>query len=97
MFYTSARAEDFSGADLDNEAADRIDPSPVAGIEHRGRRDFLEDGRPGNLVAGEQRFAAPDGDFPPRAAARSFRLEIDPADAVARLGRGLTPAGGRLR
>src|SRR4029077_15514063 len=64
----------FSGADFDDEAADRVDPRVVAGIEHGRRRDFLDDRRPGDLVAGEQRLAPPDRRVEPFAIAEPGRF-----------------------
>src|SRR5438445_7844762 len=88
--------ENFSSADVDDQAADRIDAGTVAGIEHDRRRDFLDDRRPGDLIAGEERLAMPDRRLLPSAAARSLRLEIDPARPWrASCGGSRPPEGGR--
>src|SRR5438067_11403355 len=98
MFHNQeVRSEISLGADVDDEAADRIDPGTVAGVEHDRRRDFLDDRRPGDLIDGEQRLAMPDRRRVPAAAARSLCLEIDPARSVACFLRRLAPAGGPPR
>src|SRR2546423_15030400 len=97
----AARSKISLGADVDDKAADRIDAGTVAGVEHGRRGDFLDDGRPGNLIAGEERLAMPDRRLVPAAAARSLRLEIDPARPLACLLSRLPPppaaAGANLR
>src|SRR6266513_3504456 len=94
--YQEVRSKISLGADLDDETADRIDAGTVAGVEHDRRRDFLDDRRPGDLIAGEERLAMPDRRLLPSAAARSLRLEIDPARPWrASCGGSRPPEGGR--
>src|SRR5882724_10073185 len=81
-------------ANLHDQAADGIDLRDIAGIEHRRRRDLLDDRRPGDPVAGEERLALPHLAFDP---AGSCRLEIRAARAAAGLGRRLALALRRSR
>src|ERR1051326_3763364 len=96
-FASPSQVSGRSTADIDDEAADFVQASAVAGVEHDRRRDLLDDRGTGDLVAGEERLAMPDRRLMPSAAARSGRLEIDPAHALSRLGRRLAAAGGRAR
>src|SRR5579863_2692560 len=74
-----------STADLHDEAAERVDPGIVAGVEHRRRRDLLDDRRPHNRVAGQQCLAPPYRAGDPVAAAGARRLEEGAAGAASRL------------
>ena len=69
----------------------------VAGIEHRRRRNFLDDRRPGDFVAGEQRLAPPHRAFGPAGGASLPGLEISLAAAASRFFRRLGSALRRAR
>src|ERR1700746_2140736 len=76
-------AKNLSDADVDDQAADGVDAGTVAGVEHRRRRDLLDDRRPRDLVAGEERLTAQGERLVPLTAAWRIRLEIDPAGPAA--------------